>query len=229
MANIDLFVLTGSIAIKGDDAASRTITIGQQVTNSDVLVVDTATCVLTSGGALTLGSTIAAAGGTLTVGASGAIDCLALSQSDVSENFIDFISTEAASAVNPLSSLTVPGPPSGSARIAINGSPEWIQRTGPPADPALTLGVAATTFAAATQFMVITGDGGGNTVGTITGGVAGMRLTLLFVDTNVTITDTDAATADTVDLSAAFTSAADTVLELVHNGNKWFEVSRSVN
>lgn len=92
-----------------------------------------------------------------------------------------------------------------------------------------TLGVAATTFAATTSFVVLTGDAGTNTISTITGGVEGQTLTILFVDALVTITDTDAHTADTVDLSAAFTSADDTTLTLIYDGTSWYETSRSVN
>lgn len=97
------------------------------------------------------------------------------------------------------------------------------------ADSGSTLGAAATTFAVTSGFAEMTGDGGGNTVATITGGVAGMPLTLLFTDANITITDTDAHTANTVDLSAAFTSADDTTLTLISDGTSWYEVSRSVN
>lgn len=92
-----------------------------------------------------------------------------------------------------------------------------------------TLGAGVTTFAVTGEVMVITGDGGANTIATITGGGTGQELTLIFVDANVTITDTDAHTANTVDLSAAFTSADDTVLKLVFDGTSWYEVSRSVN
>jgi hypothetical protein len=92
-----------------------------------------------------------------------------------------------------------------------------------------TLAAAATTLAVTNNFVKLTGDAGGNTIGTITGGVSGQMLTLLFVDANVTITDTDAATANTVNLSAAFTSAANTTLTLINDGNKWFELARSVN
>jgi len=93
----------------------------------------------------------------------------------------------------------------------------------------VTVAAAATTFAIASNVVIVTGDAGGNTVATITGGAAGQVLVLIFVDALVTITDTAAATANTVNLSAAFTSAANTVLQLVHNGTKWLEVSRSVN
>jgi len=80
--------------------------------------------------------------------------------------------------------------------------------------------------------MTITGDGGGNTVATITGAHSGELLTLIFVDALVTITDTDAHTANTVDLAGTatnLTSADDTTLQLVFNGTSWYETSRSVN
>lgn len=92
-----------------------------------------------------------------------------------------------------------------------------------------TLGSAVTTLAVTNNFVHLTGHASGNTLATITGGQSGQTLTLLFVDALVTITDTDAATANTVDLSAAFTSTARDTLMLIFDGNKWIEVSRSVN
>lgn len=94
---------------------------------------------------------------------------------------------------------------------------------------AVTVAAAATTFAVTNNFVEVTGDAGANTVATITGGVSGQILTLLFVDGLVTITDTAAATADTVNLSAAFTSSAIDTLTLIYNGVKWIEIARSVN
>jgi len=94
---------------------------------------------------------------------------------------------------------------------------------------ATTLGLGVTTFAAVGEYMQITGDGAGNTVATITAGVTGQILTLVFVDALVTITDTDAHTANTVDLSAAFTSADDTILQVIFDGTSWYETLRSVN
>jgi len=91
------------------------------------------------------------------------------------------------------------------------------------------LGVGATTFAVTGEAMVITGDGGGNTVATITGGKTGQILILTFVDALVTITDTDAHTANTIDLSAAFVSADDKMLTLFFDGTSWYELSRSTN
>jgi hypothetical protein len=94
----------------------------------------------------------------------------------------------------------------------------------------LTLAASATTIAATSNIMTITGDAGTNTIATITGvtTTAG-TLILIFVDANVTITDDNAHTSNSVDLNAAFTSADDTVLMLVYNGVSWYEINRSVN
>jgi len=95
-----------------------------------------------------------------------------------------------------------------------------------------TLAAAATTFVCTSNVMTITGDGGTNTVATITGAKSGTLLTLIFVDGNITLTDTDAHTANTVDLAGTatdLTSADDKTLQIVFNGTSWYEVSRSVN
>ena len=94
---------------------------------------------------------------------------------------------------------------------------------------ATTLGNGVTTFAVTKDFVTLTGDGGANTVSTITGGIVGQTLTILCVDGLITITDTDAHNADTVDLSAGFTSADDTILSLIYDGTSWYETGRSVN
>lgn len=92
-----------------------------------------------------------------------------------------------------------------------------------------TLAAAATTLAVTSNFVILTGDGGGNTVATMTGGVAGQRVVILFEDASVTLTDNNSHPADTFDLSAAFTSADDKVLELIFNGTSWYEIARSTN
>ena len=95
-----------------------------------------------------------------------------------------------------------------------------------------TLGNGVTTFVVESNVMTMTGDGGGNTIGTITGAKSGMLLTLIFVDGNVTITDTDAHTANTIDLAGTatdITSADDKTLQIVYDGTSWYETSRSVN
>lgn len=93
----------------------------------------------------------------------------------------------------------------------------------------LTLPAAVTGFTSASNVMTITGDGGGNTIATITGGFSGQEMSLIFADGLVTITDDNSHASNTIDLSAAFVSAADTVLKLLFNGTSWYEVSRSVN
>jgi hypothetical protein len=91
-----------------------------------------------------------------------------------------------------------------------------------------TLPAAAITFIATTNFVILTGDGGANTLATITGAPSGTTLKILCVDALVTITDDDTHAADTVDLSSAFTCADDTVLNLLNDGTSWYEISRSV-
>ena len=92
-----------------------------------------------------------------------------------------------------------------------------------------TLAAAATTLAITSNVRTVTGDAGGNTIATITGGVSGQLLTLIFADSLVTITDDATGTVNTVNLSAAFTSTSNDTLTLVFNGTSWREVSRSVN
>ncbi len=86
-----------------------------------------------------------------------------------------------------------------------------------------TLAAAATTLAVTNNFVAVTGDAGTNILATITGGVSGQSVTL------VTITDDGSATANTVNLSAAFASTANDTVTLIFDGTSWFEVSRSLN
>ncbi len=93
----------------------------------------------------------------------------------------------------------------------------------------LTLGVAAVTFATTSNVMQITGDGGGNTIATITGALSGQYLIMIFVDDKVTLTDDNGHGANTLDLSAAFSSLDDTTITIFYDGTSWYETSRSVN
>lgn len=93
----------------------------------------------------------------------------------------------------------------------------------------LTLPNAATSFASQSNCMTITGDVGSNVIATITGGFSGQEMSLIFVDGLTTITDNGTHTLNTIDLSAAFVSAAGTVLKLLFDGTSWYEVSRSIN
>lgn len=92
-----------------------------------------------------------------------------------------------------------------------------------------TLGVAVINIVIESNIIILTGDGGANTIATMTSGVAGQIVTLLFTDALITITDDNSHTANTIDLSAAFTSADDTILQLMFDGTSWYETSRSVN
>jgi hypothetical protein len=92
-----------------------------------------------------------------------------------------------------------------------------------------TLGIGATTMAITRDVVIVTGDAGGNTLATITGGVDGQVLKLIFVDALVVITDDDTHAANSCDLSAAFTGADDKTLTLVYDGTSWYELSRSIN
>lgn len=126
------------------------------------------------------------------------------------------------------------------ANIAINTSDQLVfsgaswgyifdGNVGHNSENAVTCAASATTFAITKNSVKVTGDAGGNTIATITGATAVGLYTFKFEDALVTITDTDAHTANTVDLSAAFTSADDTMLLLYFDGTSFYEVSRSVN
>lgn len=92
-----------------------------------------------------------------------------------------------------------------------------------------TLAAAATTLAVAGNYVILTGDAGANTLATITGGISGMVLVIQFQDALVTITDDNTGAANTVNLSAAWTSTANDTLTLISNGTSWREMARSVN
>jgi len=94
-----------------------------------------------------------------------------------------------------------------------------------------TLDTLATTFAVTKNVVTVTGNVGANTIATITGAAVGVY-TFIFVDALVTITDTDAHTANTVDLAGTatnFTSADDKVLQLVFDGVSFYQISVSAN
>ena len=94
----------------------------------------------------------------------------------------------------------------------------------------VTMGAAATTFAVENvSVFTVTGDAGANTIATITGAAIGQRLTLIHVDGLVSYTDDNSHAANSIDLSAAYTSADDSTLTLVFDGTSWYETSRSTN
>jgi len=91
----------------------------------------------------------------------------------------------------------------------------------------LTLPAGATTFVATGKLILLTGDAGTNTISTITGPMAfaSNEITIIFQDANCTFSDDDTTTANTMNLEATFTSAANDVLKLIYDGNKWFMLS----
>jgi len=90
-----------------------------------------------------------------------------------------------------------------------------------------------TTFAVTENIHELMAEDEEVTIGTITGGKVGVYTFLFPYSDNehygITITDTDAHTANTIDLSAAFTSTDHDTITLLYDGFKWYEVSRSVN
>lgn len=83
-----------------------------------------------------------------------------------------------------------------------------------------------TMFNVQSSYMVMTAQAA-VTIAKIGGGREGMILTLQFGDGNITITDDATGNADTVNLTAPFTSTANDVLQLLYDGLSWREVARS--
>src|SRR3990167_6020229 len=106
-----------------------------------------------------------------------------------------------------------------------NAFPEYMYRS---RKDQLTILVGATSFNVTSNYMVITAAGA-VTIATIIGGYEGQILTLEFTDANTTITDDATDAANTVNLSAAFTSTDNDTMRLLFDGMSWREVSRSVN
>lgn len=90
----------------------------------------------------------------------------------------------------------------------------------------------ATTFAVTSSYVTLACTGA-ETINTITGGIAGMRLLIEHTDTDCTVADDDAATAaDAVDLTGTASNdvgAAAKLLMLHYNGTHWLELSESDN
>ncbi|MDE2104271.1 MAG: hypothetical protein KGL39_43945 [Patescibacteria group bacterium] len=95
----------------------------------------------------------------------------------------------------------------------------------------VTLGVGATAIPITSNTVTVTGDAGGNTIATMTGGLSGQVVTLIFADANVTITNNGASlSANQFDLSASFTSALHKSLTVVKAAaGYWVETARSSN
>ena len=92
----------------------------------------------------------------------------------------------------------------------------------------VVLASGATSFVASSNVMVVSASAL-VTIATITEGYEGQILTLIFLDANVTLTDTGTGANNTFNLSAAFTSTANDTIQFVFRNRSWFETSRSVN
>lgn len=108
------------ILIRGDDNAVRTITIGQQGTFKDRVVIDSENFGVTTLGAGRLTKL------NIEVGATDAQDALVLTQNDDSESFGELVATSAASTVNPLTTFTTGNTIQGFARWKVNGVLRWF-------------------------------------------------------------------------------------------------------
>ncbi len=93
---------------------------------------------------------------------------------------------------------------------------------------AFSIPSGATSFNITSNYMVLTGLAG-VTIATFIGGYEGQTLTLEFIDANITLTDTGTGAKDTLNLSAAFTSSANDIMQFKYDGTSWREISRSVN
>lgn len=72
--------------------------------------------------------------------------------------------------------------------------------------------------------MFRTANTGATNITSLRDGREGQRITILFADANTTVTD-----GGNLRLAGNFTSTADDVLELVYDGEAWYELKRSAN
>jgi hypothetical protein len=89
------------------------------------------------------------------------------------------------------------------------------------------------TFSAAgVNFVVLTDtntvNAGVADLNTITGGVTGQRLTIVFNGT-VRLVDNNSGTANAMNIVSTTFFTADNTVELVYNGSYWLELGRSQN
>lgn len=94
---------------------------------------------------------------------------------------------------------------------------------------AVTLGAAATTFAATSNFITLTGDGGGNNLATITGLPGPCLVSIVCTDSNVTFVDNNSHTANTFDLPANLPGADDQTFLFHFDGTSFYFIYGSAN
>lgn len=94
---------------------------------------------------------------------------------------------------------------------------------------AVTLGAAATTFAATSNFITLTGDGGGNNLATITGLPGPCLVSIVCTDSNVTFVDNNSHTANTFDLPSNIPGADDQTFLFHYDGTSFYFIYGSAN
>ena len=77
-------------------------------------------------------------------------------------------------------------------------------------------------FSVSSNFHKIISDGSPHNVNYIYGGKPGQILTLLFMDSNITLIDDNTHTPNTIDMSGNYTSADDGVLIFLFDGISWY-------
>lgn len=92
----------------------------------------------------------------------------------------------------------------------------------------LHLDTTRTSFDVGSDYMVMTADSTTN-IARIGGGREGQILTLQFGDSDIVLVDNDTADPNAINLSAAFTSSPNDMMQLHYDGTSWREVSRSIN
>lgn len=92
----------------------------------------------------------------------------------------------------------------------------------------LNLDTSKTSFDIGSDYMVMTADST-TRIAKIGGGREGQILTLQFGDSDFIFTDNDTADPNALNLSAAFTSSPNDVMQLLYDGTSWREVNRSAN
>lgn len=92
----------------------------------------------------------------------------------------------------------------------------------------LHLDTTRTSFDVGSDYMVMTADSTTN-IARIGGGREGQILTLQFGDSDIVLADNDTADPNAINLSAAFTSSPNDVMQLLYDGISWREVNRSTN
>ena len=134
--------------------------------------------------------------------------------------------------LNATAATNVTLPTTGTLATTTGLTPSAINLTAINTDGITTFSAAGLNFIKVTE---VNTAGAAEVINTITGGVAGQRLTILTVEggatTQVKFTNDDTATANTINLKGGTDITTDKfdVLELIFDGTKWYEVDYMAN